>query len=76
MRTIQTARDQGGFARTTRVDYWWLAPASKRARSSPLMTRVCPVTVNVARDRMSPKLPPALSSTGPASITRSLETPV
>src|SRR4030095_7641316 len=28
MQTIQVARPQRGFARTTRVDYWWLAPAS------------------------------------------------
>ena len=28
MQTIQVARNAGGFARTTRVDYWWLAPAS------------------------------------------------
>src|SRR5262245_52162117 len=27
MQTIQVARPEGGFARTTRVDYWWLAPA-------------------------------------------------
>jgi hypothetical protein len=28
MQTVQVARNAGGFARTTRVDYWWLAPAS------------------------------------------------
>src|SRR4029450_6660204 len=28
MQTIQVARDQGGFARTTRADQWWLAPAA------------------------------------------------
>src|SRR6185503_14451970 len=28
MQTIQVARSDGGFARTTCVDYWWLAPAS------------------------------------------------
>jgi hypothetical protein len=28
MQTIQVARSGGGFARTARVDHWWLAPAS------------------------------------------------
>src|SRR5690349_24038794 len=28
MQTVQVVRDVGGFARTTRVDYWWLAPAA------------------------------------------------
>src|SRR4029453_3688652 len=48
----------------------------RNARSSPLMMRVVPVTVNVALDRMSLELLPTLTSTGPGSITRSPETPV
>ena len=28
METIQVARDRDSFARTERVDYWWLQPAA------------------------------------------------
>jgi hypothetical protein len=48
----------------------------RNARSSPRITRVRPVTVNVALDRMSLELLPALTSTGPGSMTKSPESPV
>jgi hypothetical protein len=46
--------------------FYELSVATKRnAKSSPLMTRVFPVTLNVALDRMSSGLLPTLTSTGP-----------
>jgi Fibronectin type III-like domain len=51
--------------------------ASERiARSSRLMTRASPVVANVALERISLGLLPALTSTGPGSITTPPESPV
>jgi hypothetical protein len=46
------------------------------ARSSPLIVRAWPVTVKVALERRSSELLPALSSTGPGSMTSSPDSPV
>ena len=53
-----------------------IVATEKNARSSPLIERVFPVTVNLAADRMSLELLPALTSTGPGSMTKSPETSV
>lgn len=42
-----------------------MVTAERNVRSSPSMTRIWPVTVNVAVERISPELLPVLSSTGP-----------
>lgn len=42
----------------------------RKARSSPLTVRVCPVMVNVALERRSSELLPALSVTGPGSMMK------
>ena len=53
-----------------------IVATERNARSSPLMVRVFPVTVNVALERMSLELLPALTSTGPGSMTNSPDSPV
>jgi hypothetical protein len=50
--------------------------SDRNARSSPRITRVFPVTVNFALDLMSLELLPALTSTGPDSMTNSPVIPV
>jgi hypothetical protein len=50
--------------------------AEKKARSSPRITRVFPVTFSVAVDLISLELLPTLISIGPGSITKSPEAPV
>ena len=53
-----------------------IVATERNARSSPLIVRVRAVTVTLAPDRMSLELMPALTSTGPGSITKSPEIPV
>jgi hypothetical protein len=73
--SCSAVRSNVGF-RATWSCYEPTVAADRNARSSPLITRVCPVTVKVALARRSLELLPALSSTGPGSMTSSPERPV
>jgi hypothetical protein len=63
-------------ARANNRPYEPIVTVERNAGSSPLMVRVSPVTVNVAVERMSMELLPALNSTGPGSMTNSPEIPI
>ena len=53
-----------------------IVATEKNWRSSLRIVRDFPVTVNFAVDRMSLEVLPALTSTGPGSMTSSPESPV
>lgn len=72
----EPTRQAGGSRAGQGHSYLPIVAAERNARSSPLMTRVLPVTVSVALDRMSLELLPAVTSTGPGSMTNSPVRPV